>query len=255
MAVTLPHRLGSPELDSLAAVTDTPTTPQSPQEPQTAGPTLRTRFRRVLITGLVILAPVTLTIYILKQIFDFMDGMFSPLVDRALQPYFPGAHVPGLGFLLTLLVVLLLGWLSTNVVGRRLIQAGEGVIGRIPIAKSIYSATKGVLEAISFDQSDAFKRVVLIEYPKDDVFAVGFVTRSTEWPDLDPRTADILLVFVPTTPNPTSGFLLLVPRSRAVDLPISVEDGIRMVISGGIVLPDLGDLPAEMPFQIPTSEA
>ena len=238
MAVTLPHRLGSPELDSLAAVTDTPTTPQSPKEPHTAGPTLRTRFRRVLLTGLVILAPVTLTIYILKQIFDFMDGMFSPLVDRALQPYFPGAHVPGLGFLLTLLVVLLLGWLSTNVVGRRLIQAGEGVIGRIPIAKSIYSATKGVLEAISFDQSDAFKRVVLIEYPKEDVFAVGFVTRSTEWPDLDPRTADILLVFVPTTPNPTSGYLEIVPMDNLINTDLTVEQAMTFIVSGGTVGPD-----------------
>ena len=209
----------------------------------------------MLLTGLVILVPVTLTIYILKLIFDFMDGMFSPVVDRALQPYFPGAHVPGLGFLLTLLVVLVLGWLSTNVVGRRLIQAGETLIGRIPVAKSIYSATKGVLEAISFDQSDAFKRVVLIEYPKEDVFAVGFVTRSANWPALDQRTADIVLVFVPTTPNPTSGFLLLVPRSKAVDLPISVEDGIRMVISGGIVLPDMADPPVSPMDQIPAADA
>ena len=208
----------------------------------------------MLLTGLVILVPVTLTIYILKQIFDFMDGMFSPVVDRALQPYFPGVHIPGLGFLLTVLVVLVLGWLSTNVVGRRLIHAAESIIGRIPVAKSIYSATKGVLEAISFDQSDAFKRVVLIEYPKKDVFAVGFVTRSARWSSLDRRTADVLLVFVPTTPNPTSGFLLLVPRDQAVDLPISVEDGIRMVISGGIVLPDMDSLPVSSEVPIPTPE-
>lgn len=225
-------------------MTDYPTDSKSTPEPVSAGPTLRTRLRRMLLTGLVILVPVTLTIYILKQIFDFMDGMFSPVVDRALQPYFPGVHIPGLGFLLTVLVVLVLGWLSTNVLGRRLIHAGETLIGRIPVAKSIYSATKGVLEAISFDQSDAFKRVVLVEYPKADVFAVGFVTRWAKWPSLDQRTADILLVFLPTTPNPTSGFLLLVPRSEAVDLPISVEDGIRMVISGGIVLPDITGLPA-----------
>ena len=228
---------------------------KTPKESHSTGPTLRTRLRRILLTGLVILVPVTLTIYILKQIFDFMDGMFSPVVDRALQPYFPGAHVPGLGFLLTLLVVLLLGWLSTNVVGRRLIHAAEGLIGRIPIAKSIYSATKGVLEAISFDQSEAFKRVVLIEYPKEDVFAVGFVTRWAKWPSLDDRTADILLVFVPTTPNPTSGFLLLVPRDKAVDLPVSVEDGIRMVISGGIILPRIEEGLATPTVQVPTAEA
>ena len=142
-------------------MTNYPTDSKSTPEPVSAGPTLRTRLRRMLLTGLVILVPVTLTIYILKQIFDFMDGMFSPVVDRALQPYFPGVHIPGLGFLLTVLVVLVLGWLSTNVVGRRLIQAGETLIGRIPVAKSIYSATKGVLEAISFDQSDAFNKLVI----------------------------------------------------------------------------------------------
>lgn len=202
-------------------------------------PRLRTRFKRILVTGLVILVPVTLTIYILKQIFDFMDGIFAPVIDRAIGIYVPGAHIPGLGLLLTLLVVLLLGWLSTNVVGKRLIHGFEAVICRVPVAKSIYSATKGVLEAISIDQSEAFQRVVLIEYPKENIFALAFVTKSARWPSLHPKTADLLLVFVPTTPNPTSGFLLLVPRSEAIPMPISVEQGIRMVISGGLLLPKL----------------
>lgn len=202
-------------------------------------PRARTRFKRILLTGLVILVPVTLTIYILKQIFDFMDGIFAPVIDKAIGVYLPGAHVPGLGLALTLLVVLLLGWLSTNVVGRQLIHGIESLICRIPVAKSIYSATKGVLEAVSFDQGDAFQRVVLIEYPKENIFALAFVTRSASWPNLHPKTSDLLLVFVPTTPNPTSGFLLLVPRGEAIPVPISVEQGIRMVISGGILLPDL----------------
>ncbi len=193
----------------------------------------------MLVTGLVILVPVTLTVYILKQIFDFMDGIFAPVIDRAIGIYVPGAYIPGLGLLLTLLVVLLLGWLSTNVVGRRLIHGLETVICRVPVAKSIYSATKGVLEAISIDQSEAFQRVVLIEYPKENIFALAFVTKSARWPSLHPKTADLLLVFVPTTPNPTSGFLLLVPRSEAIPMPISVEQGIRMVISGGLLLPKL----------------
>jgi uncharacterized membrane protein len=210
----------------------------------------RTHFRRMLVTGLVILVPVTLTVYILKQIFDLMDGIFSPIIDRTIGIYFPGAHIPGLGFLLTLLLVLLLGWLSTNVVGRRVIQAAEKLICRIPVAKSIYSATKGVLEAVSTDQAEAFKRVVLIEYPKDDIFAVAFVTRWARWPTVHEKTADLLLVFVPTTPNPTSGFLLLVPRSEAIDLPISVEEGVRMVISGGILLPKLPDLPLGTTVQV-----
>lgn len=227
--------------------------PSTDQQPASEGPlgrVRRTHFKRMLVTGLVILVPVTLTVYILKQIFDLMDGIFSPVIDRAIGIYFPGAHVPGLGFLLTLLLVLFLGWLSTNVVGRQLIQMSERLICRIPVAKSIYSATKGVLEAVSTDQAEAFKRVVLIEYPKSNIFALAFVTRWARWPSVHEKTADLLLVFVPTTPNPTSGFLLLVPRSEAIDLPISVEEGVRMVISGGILIPKLPDLPLGSTVQI-----
>ncbi|MEJ2085131.1 MAG: DUF502 domain-containing protein [Acidobacteriota bacterium] len=220
-----------------------PSTDQLPPSESPLGRFRRAHFKRMLVTGLVILLPVTLTVYILKQIFDLMDGIFSPVIDSAIGLYFPGAHVPGLGFLLTLLLVLFLGWLSTNVVGKRLIQMSERLICRIPVAKSIYSATKGVLEAVSTDQAEAFKRVVLIEYPKANIFALAFVTRWARWPSVHDKTADLLLVFVPTTPNPTSGFLLLVPRSEAIDLPISVEEGVRMVISGGILIPKLPDLP------------
>ena len=138
---------------------------------------------------------------------------------------------------MTLLVILLLGWLSTNVGGRKLIQLLEAVIQRIPVAKSVYSGTKGVLETISHEKTEAFKRVVLVEYPKANLFALGFVTGGARWGGVRQSLDDLLLVFVPTTPNPTSGFLLLVPRSEAVELPISVEEGIRMVISGGILLP------------------
>lgn len=206
------------------------------------GPGLRTRLRRALLAGLVILVPVTLTIFILIRLFRFMDSIFAPVIDRAIGIYLPGAHIPGLGVLLTIIVVLLLGWLSTNVVGRSLIQATERLICRIPVAKSIYSATKGFLETLSFKQTEAFKRVVLIEYPKENIFALAFVTGWASWPSIDERLADTMMVFVPTTPNPTSGFLLLVPRAEAIDLPISIEDGVRLVISGGILLPEMAPL-------------
>lgn len=204
---------------------------------------LRTRLRRMLITGLVTLVPVALTVYILITLFRWMDGIFAPIIDRAIGERLPGVHIPGVGLLLTALLVFLLGWLSTNVVGRRVIQAGEKIIARIPVAKSIYSATKGVLEAISHQQTEAFKRVVLVEYPKANIYVLAFVTGGARWAAVHPNMADLLLVFVPTTPNPTSGFLLLVPRSEAIDLPISVEEGIRMVVSGGILLPDLAPGP------------
>lgn len=201
-------------------------------------PTWRARLRRLLVTGLLILAPAALTAFVLVQLFQWMDGIFAPLVDRILAAIFERpVHIPGMGLLLTLLVVLLLGWLSTRVAGRRLLRWMEGVIRKVPVAKSIYGATKGILEAVSQDQTEAFKRVVLVEYPKTNLFAIGFVTAGARWGAVSERLADLLLVFVPTTPNPTSGFLLLVPRHEAIDLPITVEEGVRMVISGGILLP------------------
>lgn len=206
------------------------------------GPPLRHRLRRMLVAGLLILVPAALTIYVLIGLFRLMDGFFGPLVNRAIRVFLPEAHVPGLGLLMTLLVVLLLGWLSTKMMGRRLIAAFESLVQRVPVVRTIYASTKGVLEAVSRDRSDAFTRVVMIEYPKKDIFALGFVTRGARWEAIDPRARDLLLVFLPTTPNPTSGFLLLVPRSEAITLPITVEEGIRMVISGGILLPEIPEL-------------
>ena len=196
----------------------------------------------MLFAGLLILVPAALTVYVLVALFRIMDGVFGPMVNRALRVFLPGAHVPGLGLVMTLLVILLLGWLSTNVMGRRMILGFERLIQRVPVGRTIYASTKGVLEAASKAQEDAFTRVVLIEYPKANLFALAFVTRGARWEAVDPRTADVLLVFVPTTPNPTSGFLLLVPRTEAIPLPISVEEGIRMVISGGILLPEIPEL-------------
>lgn len=202
----------------------------------------------MLVTGLLILIPVAVTAFVLVQIFRLMDGFFAPVVSRILGRVLGDegpVHIPGLGLLLTLLLILVLGWLSTNVAGRRILRMGERVLLRLPVAKSIYGATKGILEAVSQDQAETFKRVVLIEYPKKDLFALAFVTGGARWGQVNERLADLLLVFVPTTPNPTSGFLLLVPRHEAIDLPIAVEDGIRMVISGGILLPPLQSGPPQ----------
>lgn len=205
--------------------------------PVSIGVPLRTRLKRIFFTGVVILVPLALSGYVLLQLFRLMDGIFAPRIQAWIDPYVPGFYIPGLGLILTLLVVLLLGWLSSNLVGRRIVARFERLIAQVPIGGSIYAATKGVMEALARDQSDAFKRVVLIEYPHKDMFALAFVTGSSKWPDIHPRTADIVMVFLPTTPNPTSGYLLLVPRDKTVDLPITIEEGVRMVISGGILLP------------------
>ncbi len=215
----------------------------------------RGRLRRMLVTGILILIPVAVTAFVLLQIFRLMDGLFAPVVSRVLGRALGAegpVHIPGLGLLLTLLLILAIGWLSTKVAGRRLLRVGERLLLRLPVAKSIYGATKGILEALSKDQAEAFKRVVLVEYPKKDLFAIGFVTGGARWGQVSERLADLLLVFVPTTPNPTSGFLLLVPRAEAIDLPVTVEEGVRMVVSGGILLPAL--LPTSRPQAVAPRE-
>lgn len=205
-------------------------------------PPLKHRLRRMLLAGLLILVPAAAALFVLSILFEALDRLFGPAVDRTLSHFLPEVSIPGLRVVMVLTVVVLvlivLGWLSTNVVGRRLIGQGELVVARVPVLGTIYSATKGVLETLSREQAAAFTRVILVEYPKKDVFVLGFVTRTAQWEGVDPRTADLLLVFVPTTPNPTSGFLLLVPRAEAISLPIGVEEGIRMVISGGLLMPE-----------------
>jgi uncharacterized membrane protein len=201
----------------------------------------RARLRTLLLGGLLILAPAYLTIYVLMILFRFMDGIFAPLIDRTLSMALerPGTHVPGLGILLTLLVILFLGWLSTGVVGRRMIDSVEAFIRRIPVAKSVYGATKGVLVAVSRDQADAFKRVVLVEYPRLGTYGIGFVTGGPARWGAGPAAGELIPVFVPTTPNPTSGYLLLVPQRELIECPITIEEGVRMIVSGGILPPEM----------------
>ena len=139
---------------------------------------LAVRLRRTLFTGVVILIPVALSGYVLLRLFRFMDGIFAPRIQAWIDPHVPGFYIPGLGLLLTLMLVFALGWLSSNIVGRRLVLAIERLIARIPIGGSIYNATKGVMEAFGGDQSEAFKRVVLIEYPRKEV-GIGVVGKKT----------------------------------------------------------------------------
>ncbi|MFL6197056.1 MAG: DUF502 domain-containing protein [Thermoanaerobaculia bacterium] len=203
----------------------------------------RHALRNLLLGGLLVLAPVYLTFYVLTVLFRFMDGIFAPLIDRTLGLLLGerGIHIPGVGIVLTLTVILFLGWFSERVLGRRILDSIEGFIRRIPIAKSVYGATKGVLEAVSRDQADAFKKVVLVEYPRRGMFGIGFVTGSAaRWGMGDPLLdQELVPVFVPTTPNPTSGFLLLVPPHEILDCPMTVEEGVRLVVSGGILQPEV----------------
>jgi len=199
---------------------------------------VRSRFKRWFLTGIVLLVPVLATIYLFLSIVRSMDDMLH-LIPVAYQPdQLLGFHVPGLGVLLTLLVVLLTGMAGASFIGRWFVLLGERIVNRIPLVRSVYGAIKNVLETILQDNKDAFRRVVLIEYPRPDLFVLAFVTSVNEG-EVQHRTGEqVIGVFVPTTPNPTSGFLLYVPEKDTIPLNMSVEDGMKCVISAGVITPE-----------------
>ncbi len=188
------------------------------------------KLRNYFLAGLAVILPVTVTLYLLKLVLGFVDGLAGGVLSL-----FTKRHIPGVGLVSTVLVVLGVGVVATNVAGRRLVAFWDGLLLRIPLVNTIYRTSKQVVDALWYRER-AFRRVVLVEYPRRGVWAVGFVTGETVREDGGPGR--FLNVFVPTTPNPTSGFLLLLPPSEVITLDLPVEEGIRMVVSGGIIGPE-----------------
>lgn len=190
------------------------------------------RLRKFFLTGIVVLLPLVVTIYVLVTIFRLVDGFLGSLIRAVV-----GHSLPGLGVLLTLGIVLLAGVVATNVLGKKLIAFVEYLFNRIPLFKSIYGATRQILDAFSLQSSKAFQRVALVEYPRKGVYAIGFVTGSGMGEVQEKTAEEVVNIFVPTTPNPTSGMLVLVPQTEVTFLEMSVEDGLKLIISGGVVTP------------------
>lgn len=200
--------------------------------------TLTSRLRAYFFAGVLITAPISLTIYLAWLLIDFIDKQVMPLIPVHYNPetYLPFS-VPGIGLVLLLTVITLIGALTAGFLGRLLVRAGEAVVNRLPVVRSVYGAVKQIMEAVLAQQSNAFRQVVLVEYPRKDCWVIGFVSGATTG-EVQARTeAEVINVFIPTTPNPTSGFLLFVPREDMVYLDMSIEQGIKMVVSGGIVAP------------------
>jgi uncharacterized membrane protein len=195
--------------------------------------------RANIITGLIVLAPTLITLYLLVLVFVQVDGILGGVVERLV-----GVPIPGLGFLLASLLVLSAGALATNLIGQRIIGAAEKFIERIPIVGSIYVATRQIRDVILLKNKAIFEKVVLVEYPRLGIYSVGFVTKDGLKEVEEKIGQKVLSVFIPTTPNPTSGFLLLIPEEEVVFLNISTEDALKLIISGGLVTPANGDLTA-----------
>jgi len=190
------------------------------------------RLRNYVITGAVVLVPVVLTWYVLAAMFRFLDGLTARWVIRWI-----GQPVPGLGMLVTVAIVVLTGLLARSFIGRRMISFGQSIIAGMPIVRSVYVTIRQIVDAFAMTDQNAFKRVALIEYPRKGIWSVAFLTSSGIPVISEVVGQDLVSVFLPTTPNPTSGFFLLLPRNDVRLLEISVEDGLKLVISGGVFSP------------------
>jgi len=199
---------------------------------------LKRRIRNVFITGLLITLPIALTYFILQFLFKNLDAL-SPVFTKVLidmgAPIPEGYRIPALGLVITLLIVLTVGWFTTNFFGKQMIKLGESIVEKIPFVRRIYKGSKQVVQSIAHADTSAFRKVVLLEFPRRGMLAIGFVTGESRG-EVQQYTADnVLNVFVPTMPNPTSGFLVFAPPDELTEIDMSIEDGIKYVVSGGIV--------------------
>ena len=196
------------------------------------------RLRNYFLTGIIVTAPVSITLYVSWQFITFIDRQVTPLIPPNYNPetYLPFG-LPGLGLLVMVVVLMIIGALAAGFVGRGLMRAGEHLLARMPVVRTIYSALKQVFETVFAEKSKAFREVVLIEYPRKGVWAMGFATGSTKGEVQNIIEDEVVNVFLPTTPNPTSGFLLFLPRKDVIFLTMTVEEGVKMVISAGVVTP------------------
>ncbi|GAB1354511.1 DUF502 domain-containing protein [Erysipelotrichia bacterium] len=197
------------------------------------------QMRKYLITGVLVLVPFVVTIYIMYAFFQITDGLLGVAVSRAI-----GYRVPGMGLILTALICVSVGMIAQNYFGKRLIASVDNSLEQIPGVRSLYNGIKQVADVIVRNTRSEFKRVVMLEYPKEDSWVLGFVTGDfVLQAGSDRLDDDMISVFVPTTPNPTSGFLLIISKKKIIDTHMNIEDAMKIVISGGLVQP--GRLPEQ----------
>ncbi len=199
---------------------------------------LAARLRGYFLAGLLLAAPLAVTIGVAVWFVDFIDSRVLPSTFR----------IPGFGLLVVISAITLIGWFASGFLGRVVHSVGDRIVSRIPVLRTVYGATKQIFESVLAQKSNAFREVALFEYPRKGVWSIGFLTGTTAGEVQHRTQAQTVNVFLPTTPNPTSGYLLFVPRQDLIILDMSVEDGIKMVVSGGIVTPPFSALPpAEEP--------
>ena len=196
-------------------------------------------MKKYLITGLLIWIPLAITIWVLELIVSTMDQSLLLLPPQYQPQVLFGHQIPGLGALLTVVVVFVTGVLASNILGQRLLLFWEYLLGRIPVVKTIYSGVKQVSDTLFAPGGQAFSKALLVQYPREGSWTIAFLTGRPGGDVANHLHGDYVSVYVPTTPNPTSGFFLMMPKSEVIELDMSVDEALRYVISMGVVAPDL----------------
>ena len=214
------------------------------------------RLRRYLVAGLLIWAPLAVTFLLLRFAVNIMDKTLAVIPQQYRPEELLGFHIPGLGVILTLLVLFTTGMLAANFVGRYVVGGWESLLDRIPVVRSIYGGAKNFAEIVFSDANNSFKNVLLIQYPRKGVYSLAFQT-AEDLGEVQGRTGeDVTCCFVPTTPNPTSGFIIIVPREEVIFLDMDVDEALKMIISLGVVVPTWReDQTRELPFDTPEDSA
>jgi uncharacterized membrane protein len=191
------------------------------------------KIRQIFIRGLFSLLPIAATIYLLYFLFIFMDNLFGTYIEILL-----GRSLPGVGIFTSIVLIFIMGLFISNIIGAKLFTLGEKMIQKIPIIPKVYFGIKQIIDAFSHQGKQVFNRVVLVEYPRKGIYAVGFLTGECRGEVQQKTAAKLINVFIPTTPNPTSGMLILVPDSEIIHLDMSVEEGLKLIVSAGVLVPD-----------------
>ncbi len=189
-------------------------------------------LKKIFTTGLLTLLPLAITIYVFYLVFTFLDDLLSAIVISLF-----GYDFQGIGFIGGILLIFLIGFIASNIIGKRLIGLGDTILQRLPLARGIYSSTKQIIDAFTVQGQNAFQKVVLLEYPRKRLYVLGFVTGSSKGEIQDKTREETLNIFIPTTPNPTSGMLILAPRHEVTELAMTIDEGMKVIISGGLVSP------------------
>jgi uncharacterized membrane protein len=194
-------------------------------------------MKRYLIAGLLVWVPLGVTVMVVRLLVGFMDQTLVLLPAKYQPDNLLGFHIPGLGVVLSVIIVLSTGIVVANLFGRKLVQLWENMLARIPLVRTIYAGVKQILETV-FSSGQSFRKVLLVEYPRKGLWTLGFQSGTTRGEAQAKTGVEVINVFIPTTPNPTSGFFIMVPRDEVIELDMNVDDGLKMIISAGVVVPE-----------------